>query len=437
MSDAFSGTLNVGAQDTVTLVQPWDFDGQAHLMGSPSGAATINGGKMSMAAGTINVESGIGSIDCEFKMNAGTLNVANGTTLRFGGLSTIENLASLNIPGGLVAGSGVTVSAQGDTTIRQTVMDLDGVASKNTVVVGGGKKLTIYTGSLDTQDAQFNGKMDVAGTLNIDLSSAQSWVLGNGGVLNLNGASLYGSTIQGDNVQVAAGGLVKGQGLFTAGLNNVAGTVSPNALVLGQEVTGTLTVGGVSSIYSQGVNGRLKIDIAGDHTSQIDHLSTNVANLGGVLDISLLNGFVPSIGDSFVFLNASSSVNGHFDSVLFPTLTNIGLGLIYGSNTVTLRAGLLGDLDGDGFVGISDLNIVLGNWNQDADAGVWIQGDPSGDGFIGIDDLNVVLGNWNTGSPPTDIQVFVPEPASLALLTIGGLVLTQRKCRNHFKGDTK
>ncbi len=61
---------------------------------------------------------------------------------------------------------------------------------------------------------------------------------------------------------------------------------------------------------------------------------------------------------------------------------------------------LTGDLDGDGFVGIADLNIVLGNWNQNVTAGDLLQGDPSGDGFVGIGDLNVVLGNWNAGTPP-------------------------------------
>jgi GH25 family lysozyme M1 (1,4-beta-N-acetylmuramidase) len=61
---------------------------------------------------------------------------------------------------------------------------------------------------------------------------------------------------------------------------------------------------------------------------------------------------------------------------------------------------LVGDLDGDGFVGITDLNIVLGNWNLSVPGGNPLA-DPSGDGFVGIEDLNTVLGNWNAGTPPT------------------------------------
>lgn len=54
-----------------------------------------------------------------------------------------------------------------------------------------------------------------------------------------------------------------------------------------------------------------------------------------------------------------------------------------------------GDLNFDLFVGISDLNIVLGNWNQTVLPGDFASGDINGDGFVGISDLNIVLGNWN------------------------------------------
>jgi hypothetical protein len=85
---------------------------------------------------------------------------------------------------------------------------------------------------------------------------------------------------------------------------------------------------------------------------------------------------------------------------------------------------LVGDLDGDGFVGIADLNIVLGAWNQNVPPAN-PAADTSGDGFVGIEDLNTVLGNWNAGTPPANVAV--PEPASLALLVSGGLVLLKRR----------
>ncbi len=88
---------------------------------------------------------------------------------------------------------------------------------------------------------------------------------------------------------------------------------------------------------------------------------------------------------------------------------------------------IAGDLDGDGFVGINDLNIVLSNWNQSVPPGDPLA-DPSGDGFVGIDDLNEVLGNWNAGVPPT-AGAAIPEPGTLLVMGLGGLVVLRRNRR--------
>ncbi len=78
---------------------------------------------------------------------------------------------------------------------------------------------------------------------------------------------------------------------------------------------------------------------------------------------------------------------------------------------------LLGDIDGDGFVGLDDINFVLAHWNMNVTPGDETMGDLTNDGFVGIDDLNLVLSNWNAGSPPVPpaISGIVPEPTSLAM----------------------
>ena len=93
----------------------------------------------------------------------------------------------------------------------------------------------------------------------------------------------------------------------------------------------------------------------------------------------------------------------------------------------TTPVALDGDLNGDGFVGIVDLNIILGAWNQNVTAGDPLVGDPSGDGFVGLVDLNLVLGNWNAGTPPPAAGAAVPEPTTLALLGLGGVALLRRR----------
>jgi PEP-CTERM motif len=95
-------------------------------------------------------------------------------------------------------------------------------------------------------------------------------------------------------------------------------------------------------------------------------------------------------------------------------------------NLIEALAFIEGDLDGDGFVGIADLNIVLDNWNQLVLPGDPLA-DPSGDGFVGIVDLDIVLGNWNAGTPPGNTSANVPEPASLSLLGVVLACMTFRR----------
>ena len=87
---------------------------------------------------------------------------------------------------------------------------------------------------------------------------------------------------------------------------------------------------------------------------------------------------------------------------------------------------LPGDVDGDGFVGGDDLTIILSNWGLDDQTRE--QGDLTGDGFIGGDDYSEVLTYWGTG---TQSQVTgVPEPATLAMLVFGGLILLKRRSKS-------
>jgi hypothetical protein len=96
---------------------------------------------------------------------------------------------------------------------------------------------------------------------------------------------------------------------------------------------------------------------------------------------------------------------------------------IFSTSLAEVISSLEGDLDGDGFVGIADLNIVLGAWNATVTPGD--APDPSDDGFVGIEDLNIVLGNWNAGTPPA--ATTVPEPASLVLMSLLGVVTMKRR----------
>ncbi len=86
-------------------------------------------------------------------------------------------------------------------------------------------------------------------------------------------------------------------------------------------------------------------------------------------------------------------------------------------NAVSVPA-LAGDLNGDGFVGQDDLNIVLGDWGNMPPGDP--RADPSGDDFVGQDDLNPVLADWGQGTPPVELSA-VPEPNTIRLAALAGL----------------
>ncbi len=90
---------------------------------------------------------------------------------------------------------------------------------------------------------------------------------------------------------------------------------------------------------------------------------------------------------------------------------------------------LAGDLNGDGFVGQDDLNLILSRWGQSATAGNWLLGDPSGDGFVGQDDLNAVLGNWGSGLA-LGASSAVCEPNSAILCCAAAIVGLALRCRH-------
>ena len=95
---------------------------------------------------------------------------------------------------------------------------------------------------------------------------------------------------------------------------------------------------------------------------------------------------------------------------------NVGAAYVFQLSTGT---GLLrGDLNGDGFVGGDDLDIIRANWGQKVAIGDVVRGDISGDGFVGGDDLDLVRAHWGQGTPPASASV--PEPSILVLL--GGLL---------------
>jgi T5SS/PEP-CTERM-associated repeat protein len=78
-----------------------------------------------------------------------------------------------------------------------------------------------------------------------------------------------------------------------------------------------------------------------------------------------------------------------------------------------------GDANSDGVVDISDLSVVLANYDKTGMS--WSQGDFTGDGTVDIGDLSILLSNYDR-TFTAGIKA-VPEPSTIALLCAGAIGL--------------
>ncbi len=136
-------------------------------------------------------------------------------------------------------------------------------------------------------------------------------------------------------------------------------------------------------------------------------------SVGAPLPIATYNGLLARIT---VLNDADATISG---TVYVSTDGTTSTAIEYATSS-----GIPGDLNGDGFVGLDDLDIVLTSWNQTIPPGNPLA-DPSGDNYVGLDDLDIVLNHWNEGTPPA--AAAVPEPATLSLLALGGLAALRRR----------
>lgn len=86
---------------------------------------------------------------------------------------------------------------------------------------------------------------------------------------------------------------------------------------------------------------------------------------------------------------------------------------------------LPGDANLDGSVLVGDLNIVGTNWQSSPDP--WGSGDFNVDGIVDVADLNLLALNWQQSIPVAAAGEAVPEPSTLALLTLAGIALVLRR----------
>ena len=149
----------------------------------------------------------------------------------------------------------------------------------------------------------------------------------------------------------------------------------------------------------------------------VDVFVLDIAGLPGVFGMNLL--LMSATIDPDDPLGSLATISpGYFNMIVFDPL----------AGELRLRADfelppLTGDLNGDGFVGQTDLEIVLAEWGNSG-AGIDPRADPTADLFVGQDDLDIVLADWGRGIPPA---APVPEPSTLAIFAFCGFALLRRR----------
>ncbi len=268
------GTINGPGILTIASAFTWSggsFDG--------AGTTTIS------AAATISI------------IGANTKAVTGGHVLNIAGPTTWTGIGELDgSPGSIINNSG-TFTAQNDAVSGDGGFGA-GLIFNNT----GTFTKSGTTGTTSFQGNQFNN----SGTVNVQsgtLSFSKNYNQTAGTTVVSAGATLASNA----TVNLQAGTL-SGTGTVSADVSN-AGTVSTGSS------TGTLTI---SRTYTQSSTGTLNIKIGG--ASQFDTIAIGgAATLGGTLNVSLINSFVPTAGQTFKILTFAS------DSTDFATKTGLAI----------------------------------------------------------------------------------------------------------------
>lgn len=189
----------------------------------------------------------------------------------------------------------------------------------------------------------------------------------------------------------------------------------------------TLTVDGDYSQLS-GASMAIELGTASDYNKLT---VTGSADLSGILEIDLVNGFQPRAGDAFEILSADGGLSGTFDEgILWPALDGLlqwSIDYDYGVDRVVVEVSspLSADFDGDGDVDVDDLDQWELSYAMDS------LGDANGDGITdGLDFL--LLQQQYTGDlslPLSAVSATVPEPSALILLGLGLVLPAFRRCR--------
>jgi len=340
---SFLGTNTFNASSSITGVASVAFEGPTTLNSGTVnvGAITINGGSVAMTsnatvssffvanggtlsgAGNMTIAGGGIYGGSQFSggtiTGSGNLTVNSGATLALDGITNamtidgrpVVNNGTINYSSttnGLILANGAVITNAGGATLTLDAGPGIGISGINNVIANGGLLQRNVNGTIGISPAVTN-----TGTINANLGTLAF----NGGLTQTTGSTnLLGGSISSPSAISLAGGTLTGNGTVSAALNNTNGIVAPGSAV----ATGTITITGP---YAQGASGAMNLKLGGTSNYDIIDATTSGVTLGGTLNVSLFNAFVPSSGNTFDVLRFNTR-SGDFATYNLPTFAGGG-----------------------------------------------------------------------------------------------------------------
>jgi len=305
---------------------------------------------------------------------------------------------------------------------------------------GGSAELAVTAGSLSVGNALYLGSAaNAAGTATISggavrvVGSFALWAA-SGGTVTGGGTVALGSGSGAQGVLNLSGGSLTAAGpIVMAG-----GSASTAQLYVAKAAC--VQVGGL--IINSGSSRSTQVSMELDSNGHSLISSSGAVSLAGALDLQGLNSYRPNQGDAFTLIT-STGISGNFSSLTSNLVGQLLLdpndpcsgywpifrGAAVGSNyVVTFQGAMAGDATGDNKVDSGDFGAIARNWEQSGKT--WYDGDFNGDGTVDGTDFGMLARNWGlTGLAPSaaPLDAPIPEPATLAMLALGGLSLIRRR----------
>jgi hypothetical protein len=324
--------------------------------------------------------------------NGGTLEIRDNATFAYGGTVTATGASKVYAKGfGLNFATTSVINLTASTLQTDESSDFNG-------------SINVAAGGDSTINVQVNRFLTIHSTSTVSLGSNLKLVTNNGEIQ-------AGATFSGTGALIVPAGshLITDSGANINTLLDIEGTLRPS----GFNTVGSETI----KDYQQSSTGLVEFELTGTLLNQFDRLTvTDVAQLGGHLNVDIDGGFVPALGNTFNIISAPGGVSGTFENI---DVSGMPAGLTfhvnYSATTVQLQVvnkpSFSADFDDDGDVDSTDYQIWRHAYNLNQ------LGDANGDNLS--DARDYVLWRKQFGSHAgagAGAASAVPEPGTAMLV---------------------